>query len=55
MWINEQQLAGDSVSKAIICKKARPLHADLKKKMPVTSAAVSEFKVSRSWFDKFKK
>ena len=44
VWINEQQLAGDSVSEAIICEKARLLHADLAKKMPGMSAAVSEFK-----------
>ena len=55
VWINKQQLAGDSVSEAIICKKARLLHADLAKKMPGTSAAVSEFKASRGWFNKFKK
>lgn len=54
-WINEKQLAGDSVSGAIICEKARLLHVDLAKKMPGTSAAVSEFKASRGWFDKFKK
>ena len=33
MWINEQQLAGDSVLEAIICGKAELLHADLAKKM----------------------
>ena len=50
VWINEQQLAGDSVSEALIYEKARLLHADLSKKMPA-----SEFKASRGWFDKFKK
>ena len=55
VWIKEQQLVGDSVSEAIICKKAKLLHADLTKKMPGTSAAVGEFKASRGWFDKFKK
>ena len=55
VWINKQQLAGDSVSEAIICEKARLLHEDLAKKMPGMSAAVSEFKASRGWFDKFKK
>ena len=44
-----------SVSGAIICEKARLLHADLARKMPGTGAAVSEFKVSRGLFDKFKK
>ena len=55
MWINEQKLAGTSVSEAIICEKARLLHADLAKKMRETSAAASEFKASRGWFEKFKK
>ena len=55
VWISEQQLVRDSVSEAIICEKARLLHADLAKKIPGTSAAVSEFKASRGWFDKFKK
>ena len=55
VWINEQQLAGDRVLDTIICEKARLLYADLVKKMPGTSAAVSEFKASRDWFDKFKK
>ena len=31
------------------------MHADLSKKMHGISAAVSEFKVSRGWFDKLKK
>ena len=53
--VNEQQLAKDSVLEAIIYKKARLLHVDLTKKMPITGAAVSEFKASRGWFDKFKK
>ena len=29
IWINEKQLAGDSVSAAIICEKAKLLHSDL--------------------------
>ena len=44
VWINEQQLTRDNVSEAIICEKARLLHADLSKKLPETSAVVSEFK-----------
>nr|XP_053647227.1 tigger transposable element-derived protein 1-like isoform X3 [Cherax quadricarinatus] len=55
VWIDKKQLAGDSVSEAIICEKARELHANLERKMPGTSAAVSEFKASRGWFDRFKK
>nr|XP_053647234.1 tigger transposable element-derived protein 1-like [Cherax quadricarinatus] len=55
VWIDKKQLAGDSVSEAIICEKAKQLHANLVRKMPGTSAAVSEFKANRDWFDKFKK
>jgi len=29
IWINEKQLAGDSVSEAIICEKARLLYSDV--------------------------
>ena len=29
IWINEKQLAGDTVSEAIICEKAKNLHCDL--------------------------
>ena len=51
VWINEQQLAEDNVSEAIICKKAGLLHVDFAKKIPGTSVAVSEFKASRGWFN----
>ena len=47
VWTNEQQLGEDSVLEAIICKNERLLHADLAKKMPGTSTAVSEFKANR--------
>ena len=33
IWINEKQLAGDSVSAAIICEKAKLLHSDLLSKL----------------------
>nr|XP_053640973.1 tigger transposable element-derived protein 1-like [Cherax quadricarinatus] len=55
VWINEKQVAGDSVSQAIISEKARKLHEDLIKKMPATSDDVSEFKASKGWFERFKK
>jgi len=29
VWINERHLAGDSVSEAIICEKARHLYSDI--------------------------
>ena len=55
VWINEHRLAGECVSEEIICEKARLLHADLTKKVPGMSAAISEFKDITGWFDKFKK
>nr|XP_053634361.1 tigger transposable element-derived protein 1-like [Cherax quadricarinatus] len=54
VWINEKQIAGDSISQAIICEKARKLHEDLIRKMPATSGDVSEFKASKGWFERFK-
>lgn len=55
IWINEKQLAGDSVSEAIICEKAKLLHNDLLSKLLGTSAETDNFKASRGWFEKFKK
>ncbi|KAM6459100.1 tigger transposable element-derived protein 1-like [Liasis olivaceus] len=55
VWLNEKQLAGDSVSEAMICEKARKLHSDLLQKKPSTSTASEEFKASRGWFEKFLK
>jgi hypothetical protein len=53
VWINEKQLAGDSVSEAIICEKARLLYSDIMRDTPGSS--VEEFKASKWWFDNFKK
>ncbi|KAM6451670.1 uncharacterized protein PHA67_018236 [Liasis olivaceus] len=53
VWLNEKQLAGDSVSEAMICEKARKSHSDLLQKNPSTSATSEEFKASSGWFDKF--
>jgi len=53
VWINEKQLAGDSVSEAIICEKARLLYSDITRDTPGSSA--EEFKASKEWFDNFKK
>ena len=61
MWINEKQVAGDSVSEAIICEKARQLHTNLKIMPPQTSDTtdrprlIAEFKAGRGWFEKSKK
>ncbi|CAH2315065.1 tigger transposable element-derived 1-like [Pelobates cultripes] len=46
-WIEQKQRAGDSVTKAIICEKAKALHADLLKQQPGTSAGAERFKASR--------
>jgi hypothetical protein len=53
VWINEKHLAGDSVSEAIICEKARLLYSDITRDNPGSSA--EEFKASKGWFDNFKK
>jgi len=45
VWINEKQLAGDSVSEAINCKKARLLYSDITRDTPGSSA--EEFKASK--------
>ena len=53
VWINEKQLAGDSMSEAIIFEKARLLYSDIMRDTPGSSA--EEFKASKGWFDSFKK
>ena len=47
IWINQKQLAGDSISRCIICEKARHLHNDLVKKNPSTSSGGEGFKASK--------
>nr|XP_053637938.1 tigger transposable element-derived protein 1-like [Cherax quadricarinatus] len=54
VWMNEKQLAGDSLMTSIICEKARQLHDDLVKKLPTTSTNICEFKASKGWFERFK-
>ncbi|XP_066962145.1 tigger transposable element-derived protein 1-like [Macrobrachium rosenbergii] len=56
VWINEKQIAGNSVSEATICAKAKSLHADLMKNKAGSSTSTEhEFMASRGWFDRFKK
>ncbi|XP_010614848.1 tigger transposable element-derived protein 1-like [Fukomys damarensis] len=56
VWINEKQLAGDTVTEGFICEKAKALYADLISKLPGASAESEEgFKASRGWFDNFKR
>ncbi|XP_030179530.1 tigger transposable element-derived protein 1-like [Lynx canadensis] len=56
VWINEKQLAGDTVTENFICEKAKALYTDLVSKLPGTSTEKEEgFKASRGWFDNFKR
>ncbi|XP_059540726.1 uncharacterized protein LOC132228401 [Myotis daubentonii] len=58
VWLTEKQLAGDTVTKATICEKARAIYADLLQQTPGTSmdeALGEPFKASRDWFKNFKK
>ena len=54
IWMGEKQRAGDTVTEAVICEKARALYADLVEHLPGTSAEPEEFKASRGWFERFK-
>lgn len=59
VWINDKQLAGDTVTENLICEKAKTLYANLVSKLPCstrTSTEIEEsFKASRGWFDNFKR
>ncbi|XP_064097446.1 tigger transposable element-derived protein 1-like [Macrobrachium nipponense] len=59
IWIKEKQLAGDSVTKTIICEKTRGIYDDLKGKQAAergeTSTPTETFKASCVWFDNYKK
>lgn len=55
IWINEKQLAGDSVSEGIIAEKALQLHSDIIKRQPGSSSSSHDFKASHGWFEKFKR
>ncbi|XP_066471611.1 uncharacterized protein [Tiliqua scincoides] len=54
IWMEEKQRAGDRVTEAVICEKAKALHADLIQQEPGTSAEPEVFKASRGWFERFK-
>ncbi|KAM4030834.1 tigger transposable element-derived protein 1-like [Anomaloglossus baeobatrachus] len=56
VWINEKQLAGDTVTENLICEKAKVLYTDLTSKLPSTATENEEsFKASRGWCENFKK
>lgn len=54
IWMEEKQRAGDTVTEAAICEKAKALHADFVQQEPGTSAEPEVFKASRGWFERFK-
>ncbi|CAH2282550.1 tigger transposable element-derived 1-like [Pelobates cultripes] len=47
LWIEEKQRAGNTVTEAIICQKAKALHADLLDQQPGMSVDAEGFKASR--------
>ncbi|XP_068250249.1 tigger transposable element-derived protein 1-like [Palaemon carinicauda] len=53
--VNEQQLAGFSISEDVICGKARQLYRDLINKDHSMVPEGFDFKSSRGWFEKFRK
>jgi hypothetical protein len=55
IWITLKQCAGDTVSEAMICEKAKLMHADLLKNKAGTSEESEVFKASHGWFENFKK
>lgn len=56
LWINDKQLAGDSISEHIICAKAKALYLYHVKKTPgTTSEDEDAFKASCGWFENFRK
>ena len=54
LWINERQMAGDSMSEGIICAKARRLYSDLISESDKYDSS-EEFKASKGWFANFKR
>jgi hypothetical protein len=57
IWINERQMAGDTMTQEMICSKARMIYENLKKNVAghSTAEAEEEFKGSRGWFEKLKR
>jgi len=58
MWLMVKQLAGDNVTEAIVCEKARAICANLLQQIQSTltkEASVEPFKASRGWLENFKR
>jgi hypothetical protein len=51
MWITEKQCAGNNVPEAVICEKAKLIHADLLKNKAGVGQESEVFKSSHGWFD----
>ena len=53
IWINEREMAGDTMTQEMICSKARMIYENLKKNVAghSTAEAEEEFKGSRGWFE----
>ena len=59
-WVQTKQVAGDTISQAIISEKARAIFNDLlltreEEGEPSTSKETETFKASHGWFERFKK
>lgn len=58
VWVTEKQLQGETLTRSIICEKARAIYSDLLKEIPHNSTndeSEDSFKASRGWFENFKK
>ncbi|UYV83410.1 hypothetical protein LAZ67_23000910 [Cordylochernes scorpioides] len=58
VWINEKQLAGDTITQNLIYEKEKALYAELGSKIPCTSIeneVHADFKASKGWFENFKR
>lgn len=55
IWVKEKQLAGVGISQTIIREKGKQLHCDRKNTPGMSADTRDAFKVSREWFEKFRK
>ena len=52
VWISQKQLTVDDLTEAIICEKAKLLHASLASKKPQSRY---RFTATKTWFERFKR
>ncbi|XP_067947109.1 tigger transposable element-derived protein 1-like [Watersipora subatra] len=62
IWIEDQEMAGSTITESIICAKARSIYYDLKAANcgdsiggSLTDSTTQEFKASRGWWQNFRK